>query len=203
MTKIKLCGLSRPADIQAANAARPDYIGFVFAKSRRQVGCEQAKALKRLLDPGIQTVGVFVNAPLEEILCLGREGIIQAVQLHGDENAAYMQTLKKQLRVPVIRAVRVRSAERTRAAERLPCDFLLLDTFQPDTYGGSGKRFDWSLIPPLKKPYFLAGGLNMQNIRQAAALHPYCLDVSSGAETDGRKDRDKMIKLVDMIRRNE
>lgn len=203
--KIKICGLSRFSDILAANEAAPDYIGFVFARSSRQVTADKAGQLKRELDSKIQAVGVFVNAPMEEILGLtgdapGRERTVDLIQLHGDEDESYIRNLKKHTELPIIKAVRMENAVQVMKAQELPCDYLLLDTLTKGAYGGAGITFDWSMIPRLSKPYFLAGGINRENIIQAAAHNPYCIDVSSGAETDGRKDRKKMTDLVSCMR---
>lgn len=203
--KIKICGLSRFSDILAVNRAMPDYIGFVFAKSRRRITPDKARQLKQELDSRIQAVGVFVNAPMEEILDLaegnGDKGrAIDLIQLHGDEDEAYMEQLKASTHVPIIKALRVQSAAQIRSARDLPCDALLLDTYHPNVPGGSGITFDWNMIPPLSKPYFLAGGITMGNLARAAALHPYGLDVSSGVETEGRKDPVKIEELVRSLR---
>lgn len=203
MSKIKICGLSRLQDIDAVNEALPDYIGFVFAPSPRQVGTMQASALKKTLDRRIQAVGVFVDADIDKVTALALDGVIDMIQLHGHEDALYIRKLKRAVSVPVIKAVRVQCAEQIMEAQPLDCDYLLLDTWQKGVQGGSGLTFDWSLIPQGIKPYFLAGGLNAQNILRAAQLKPYCLDVSSGAETDGIKDKDKIIKLVQQIRRQD
>ena len=201
MTKIKICGLSRAEDILAVNRLRPDFAGFVFAKSRRQVSIAQAEVLSGLLIPDIKAVGVFVNEDPALIEALCGEHIIDVVQLHGDEDRAYMEALKKRIDRPVIRAVRVRSKEQVLEAQTLPCEYLLLDTYTKDVYGGSGERFDLSLIPELTKPFFLAGGLNGDNVAAAiAAGHPWCVDISSGAETDGYKDPEKIRRLTEIVR---
>jgi len=198
--KIKICGISRLQDIQAVNAVLPDYIGFVFAESKRKVSPTQAAEMRGFLDKRILVAGVFVNAPPGDIIRLCRDGIINLVQLHGDEDSDYITELKNKINVPVIKAVRVQSTEQLLEAQSLPCDYLLLDTYQKDRYGGSGRSFDWSLIPKLSKPFFLAGGLNTGNIKAAAACCPYCLDVSSGAETGGFKDPNKITEIVKIIR---
>lgn len=203
--KIKICGLSRFCDILAVNMVMPDYIGFVFAESSRRITADKAKQLKGELSPRIRSVGVFVNAPIEEILKLaengaGRGGIIDMIQLHGDEGEEYIRNLKSVTHAPVIKAVRVRNVLQIQKAQELPCDYLLLDTFTRNAYGGAGITFDWSMIPPLSKPYFLAGGIRRENLKLAAALCPYCLDVSSGAETEGRKDPVKIRELVHSLR---
>ncbi len=195
MTKVKICGLFRECDIDYVNEAMPDYIGFVFAKSPRQVSAETAKLLRNRLHPGIVPVGVFVNAEQEEILRLCAEHIIKMVQLHGQEDEHYIKTLKSRAGVPVIKAVRIDAANTQRM---LPseADFLLLDSGK----GGTGKAFDWGQIPAVSQPYFLAGGINETNIRAAVRMHPYCVDISSGAETGGVKDKNKILRLVREVR---
>jgi phosphoribosylanthranilate isomerase len=200
MPKIKICGLTRFCDIDAVNEAKPDYVGFVFARSRRQVTFDMASAMKKRLDNNIRAVGVFVNAAGDDIVRLCTEGVIDLVQLHGDEDAGYIAELKRCVDLPIIKVVRVQSPAQVAAAEALPCDYLLLDTYQKDAYGGTGTTFDYGLIPSLRKPFFLAGGLNAGNIRAAAAIEPYCLDISGGVETDGVKDAAKIMELVKIVR---
>ncbi len=200
MIKIKLCGLTRLQDIDIVNEVLPDYIGFVFAESRRKVCVEQAFNMKKCLNSSIKAVGVFVNAPSEDILSLCQNGIIDLVQLHGDEDAGYIEELKRNVSQPIIKAVRVQSPEIVLKAELLPCDYLLLDAYQKNAYGGTGTSFDYTLIPALQKPFFLAGGLNAGNIKKAALLNPYCLDISSGVETDGNKDAAKIREIIGIIR---
>lgn len=201
MTQIKICGLTREEDIAAVNRWRPDYVGFVFANSRRRVTPEQARHLKYGLDPHIKTVGVFINEPVQSIIDLCETGVIEGVQLHGDETEEFIRALKQKTLCPVIKAVRVQSTEQILEAEKLPCDLLLLDTYQKGQYGGSGKTFDRALIPPLHKPFFLAGGLESSNILQAIEeSHPFGVDVSSGVETEGVKDENKIRKIIEMIR---
>jgi len=201
VTKIKICGLSRIQDIEMVNEVLPDYIGFVFAKSSRRVSPEQASELKIALDKRILAVGVFVNAAPNEIVQLCKSNSIDIIQLHGDEDLFYITALKKEVSNPIIKAVRVQSERQILEAQSLPCAYLLLDTYQKGAYGGSGKSFDRSLIPKLEKPFFLAGGLNVGNVKTAIAdCHPYCLDVSSGVETDGVKDTNKIKEIVRMVR---
>lgn len=202
MTKIKICGLSRPEDITAVNQVLPDYIGFVFAKSRRQITREKADYLKKLLHPSIKTVGVFVNEEIDNITCICRNKTIDLIQLHGDEDENYIKALRKACTNPVIKAVRVRNPEDIKRAEHLNCNYLLLDTYTKYQYGGSGISFDWSMVNKISNPYFLAGGIHSGNILDAVRrCNPYCIDVSSGVETDGYKDADKIIEIVTKIRR--
>ena len=200
MTKIKICGLFRPEDADYVNEALPDYIGFVFVQSRRRVTPAQAAAIRKRLDGRIKAVGVFVDTAADEVVALVQAGVIDHIQLHGSEDAAYIERLRSKTDTPVIKAVRVQSTRQVLAAQDLPCDYLLLDAYHPEKPGGIGERFDWTLLPALEKPYFLAGGINAGNIREALKLKPYAIDVSSGAETDGLKDRQKIIKLVNIIR---
>ncbi|OLN27328.1 phosphoribosylanthranilate isomerase [Desulfosporosinus metallidurans] len=201
MTQIKLCGLTREEDIAAVNRWRPDYVGFVFANSRRRVTPEQARYLKDGLDPRIKAVGVFTNEPVPFIIELCETGVIEMVQLHGDETEEYIRALKRKTACPVIKAIRVQSTEQLLQAEKLSCDLLLLDAYQKGQYGGSGKTFDRALIPRLHKPFFLAGGLESGNIAQAVGeCHPFGIDVSSGAETDGLKDESKIRQIIEIIR---
>lgn len=200
MVKVKICGLRRSEDIEAVNLLCPDYVGFVFAKSKRKVTDETAMELKKMLKPEIQTAGVFVNEQAERIISLCEDGIVDLVQLHGDEDEKYISTLKSRIHIPVIKAVRVRSREQILKASKLPCEFLLLDTYMPGMYGGSGKQFDWKLIPEMGKPYFLAGGLNAANIKEALSeCSPYAVDVSSAVETGGWKDEKKMEQLMQVL----
>jgi len=196
-TKIKLCGMTRPADIEAANELMPDYIGFVFApKSKRHVTAAQAKELKALLAPSIKAVGVFVNESPSVIVQLAKGGILDAVQLHGNEDASYIADLRNHLDIPILQAFRIRTAEDAGIAQGSTADSVLLDAG-----AGTGTVFDWSLIASVAHPYFLAGGLTPENVADAIlALHPHGVDVSSGIETDGRKDKKKMAAFVAAVR---
>lgn len=199
--KIKLCGLSRFEDIQAANRYKPDYVGFIFAEnSKRFISSEQAARLKNKLDSEIKAVGVFVNAPIQQIQALCHEKIIDIVQLHGDEDAQYVSKLKSLVTNPIVCAVRVQSAEQLLRADRLPCDALLLDSYDPQKHGGTGKAFDYALIPELKHPYFLAGGLRENNVMAAiGSCKPAGVDISGGVETGGVKDPQKMQAIIDLV----
>ncbi len=205
-TRIKICGLTRKQDIEYVNEVLPDFIGFVFAKSRRQIGAETAAKLKNMLDARIKSAGVFVNEDIPFIVSLCSSGIVDYIQLHGDENNQYIEALKKELRKadcqkPIIKAIRVKDADSLAVMQKLNSDFFLLDTYSDEGYGGTGKSFDWSLTHNISRPFFLAGGLNLENAAEAiTGARPFCLDVSSGVETEGYKDRNKIIKLVELIR---
>lgn len=203
MTKIKICGLTRKEDVAAANELMPDYVGFVFAKSRRQVSEEQAALLQADLNPAICPVGVFVNADKGQILRLAERGIIRMVQLHGQETPKQAARLKQALAplgVGIIKAIRMEPGVSIREWLESEADYLLLDAGS----GGTGKTFDHELlseIGPIKKPWFLAGGMNPDNVSEAIRrFSPYGIDTSSGVETDGRKDREKMEKMVRAVR---
>lgn len=199
MTVIKLCGLRRPLDIVAANGLKPEYIGFVFAlKSKRYVEPEKAMALKQLLLPDIKAVGVFVNEELPVVADLLNKGVIDVAQLHGSESEEYVAELKKATGKPVIRAFKVAAAEDVESAVKSAADYILLDAG-----AGDGVTFDWSIVKDVKRPFFLAGGLNPENVADAvAAVQPYAVDVSSGIETDGFKDIDKMTAFVKAVRKD-
>ena len=191
--KIKLCGLSRAEDIAAANRLMPDYIGFVFAKkSRRYVSPERAAELKALLDPRITAVGVFVNETPENIANLLESGVIDAAQLHGDEDEEYISSLRKLTDKTLIKAFKVNSVQDVIKAESSSADLVLLDSG-----AGTGSVFDWELIRTVKRRYFLAGGLDSRNVGEAIeTLHPWAVDVSSGVKTGGIKDEKKMADFI-------
>lgn len=199
--QVKICGLFQPQDISYVNEARPDYVGFVFAKSKRQVTKEQAKKMSLELDEGIVAVGVFVDAPVEQVAELLNEGIIAIAQLHGSEDNDYIERLRSLIgNQKIIKAIRVRSAEDVTAAGQSLADYLLLDAYTPDVAGGTGSKFDWQMISHVAQPFFLAGGINIDNVEEAVGVAPFALDISSGVETNGIKDRNKIIEIVNRIR---
>ena len=200
MTRIKLCGLTRPEDIEAANRLMPDYIGFVFAeKSRRRVTQAQAEELKKQLSPAIRAVGVFVSESPETVAGLLNRGIIDLAQLHGGEDEAYLRRLRALTDRPLLQAVRVAGEEDLRRAEASSAALVLLDAG-----AGDGAVFDWRLLRDWKRPYVLAGGLNPENVREAVrTLQPWGVDVSSGIERDGRKDPEKMAAFVRAVREED
>ncbi len=185
--KIKICGLFRECDIDYANEACPDYIGFVFAKSRRMVTMEKATFLKKQLSSSIQSVGVFVNENDNTINQAIKNKVIDIVQLHGDEDENFI----KKIDAPVIKAVKVGDVISQNAT------YILFD----NSVAGSGEAFDWSLLPQTTMPFFLAGGINMSNIKKAMEIiNPYAIDVSSGVETNGFKDRNKILEIVRTVK---
>lgn len=201
MTRIKICGLSTIRDIEAVNILMPDYIGFVFARSSRQVTDITAKGLKKALNEKIKAVGVFVNESIDNILSICDQGIIDMVQLHGDEDEAYIRRLKARTDKPLIGAFRIRSIEDIKRAELCSADYVLLDSYTKGAYGGSGHSFPWDMAKEMKRDFFLAGGIQVSNITEAVSrCNPYCIDVSSGVETEGRKD---IIKIEELIKKIE
>ena len=200
MTKIKLCGLTRPCDIEAANDLHPDYIGFVFdPKSRRYITEEQAAKLKRRLDPNIKAVGVFVNGCPETVAALLNNGPIDMAQLHGSESEEYIHRLRTLTEKAILKAFRIETERDIAAAQASSADLVLLDSG-----AGTGMTFDWNLIRRIQRPYLLAGGLDPDNVISAIqALHPYGVDVSSGIETGGLKDKNKMAAFVAAVRKED
>ena len=242
MTKIKICGLKSIEDVAIVNEVMPEYVGFVFAESKRKVSKEQAIQMREVLNPKIQVVGVFVKEPMKNIVELCMEGVIDCVQLHGEETLGYVMNLKQQIEQPMIYAKRLGQIRLTVSGEELqegisqkrefnirnedvanifdekevniydknedavqleqwPVDYLLFDTYVRNMYGGSGKLIDYEGVPQLKKPIFIAGGLTAETVGAViASIRPYCVDVSSGVETNGRKDREKILRFVEQVR---
>lgn len=199
MVKVKFCGLTRPCDIDAVNELMPDYVGFVFWKnSRRYITPENAMSLRKSLHDDIITVGVFVDESPRVIADMAG-GIIDFIQLHGHEDSEYISHLRTITHAKIIQAFRIKTADDVMRAEKSMADFVLLDAGM-----GTGKLFDWSLIRGINRPYFLAGGLDAYNVKEAVKiLSPYAVDVSSGIETDGHKDRGKMSAFISTLRREK
>lgn len=203
MTKVKICGLSRIEDIQYCNELTPDFIGFIldFPKSKRNITFDKAKELKSLLNKNIKSVGVFVNANIDTITKYCTENIIDIIQLHGNEDVKYINELKSRVNKPITKAIRVKSAEEIIQADKLPCDYLLLDTYVSNIVGGSGLTFDWSVIPQISKPFFLAGGLNVDNVSKAIEMYnPFAVDVSSSVEDGDFKSYNKIKEFIHKVR---
>lgn len=204
MVKVKICGIKNLQDVQAVNRHKPDFAGFVFYPlSNRYVSLIVARRLKAALNRHIKTVGVFVNAPVEEIAAAAELGIIDLVQLHGDEGNAYIAELKKICKLPIIKAVRVQDENDIKRADYYNCDYLLFDTYSQSAYGGTGRQFNTQLLKGVKihKPYFIAGGLNAENVRHAIkGLKPFAADVSGGVETDGGKDAAKIKAFIKQVK---
>ena len=199
MTKIKLCGLTRPCDIECVNELLPEYIGFVFApKSKRNISAEKAEMLRSMLDFKITPVGVFVDEKIEVIADLIKRKIIDIVQLHGNESEQYIEDLRRVIDCPVIKAFRIESEADIASANQSSADYVLLDSG-----GGTGKVFDHSLLKDIARPYFLAGGLTPENVETAVKqLAPFAVDASTSLETDGFKDKIKMTAFVNAVRKD-
>lgn len=200
MTKIKFCGLSRCEDIETANMLHPDYIGFVFAKkSKRFITPQKASELKKRLAPDIQAVGVFVNENIETVASLLNNNTIDLAQLHGNENEEYISVLKSLTEKPVIQACCITAKEDLPFAEKSIADYILLDSG-----AGTGKTFDWKLLQDIQRPYFLAGGLNTENVGTAIQkLHPFAVDVSSGIEINNIKNKEKMTAFITAVKKED
>ncbi|MBR3274945.1 MAG: phosphoribosylanthranilate isomerase [Clostridia bacterium] len=198
MTKIKLCGLTRPRDIEWANALTPDFVGFVFArKSKRYISPQNAQKLREKLNQSINAVGVFVNEAPEAVAALLNDGTIDVAQLHGGEDEDYIKALRLLTDRPLIQAFRVDGPADLERARASSADYILLD----NGAGGTGTAFDWALLKGFDRPCFLAGGLGPDNVARAVRdVRPFAVDVSSGIETDGAKDYQKMAAFVNAVR---
>ena len=197
MTKIKLCGMMRPSDVITAKYLGADYVGFVLTEGfRRSVGMGTFCELKGYLTGSkVQKVGVFVDEPIEDIIKYYAE-MLDLIQLHGSEDDNYVRSLKTLIGKPIIKSFTVTSEADIEKACRSSADYILLDSGK-----GTGKTFDHSLIKDIDRPYFLAGGLNSENVAEAIAeLHPFAVDASSGIETEGYKDKTKMTAFVKAVR---
>lgn len=212
MTKVKICGLKTLDDVDKVNKYLPEYAGFVFANTKRFVTDEQALMMKQALATGIKAVGVFVNEPIEHVAELCRRGIIDVAQLHGEESEEYIRNLKKITDIPVIKATKVQNA--SQVAERMSeeADYMLFDTYKKGELGGTGERFELSILEECLenlasqgrkiKPYFLAGGLDETNVSEVLGrIGCYCVDVSTGVETDGVKDEAKIKSFIENVRK--
>ncbi|MCR5545764.1 MAG: phosphoribosylanthranilate isomerase [Lachnospiraceae bacterium] len=196
-TKIKLCGIKSIEDVGIMNENLPDYCGFIidFPKSHRSLTKEVVRELSNKLDPSIKKVGVFVNSPIEDVMMLLEDDVIQMAQLHGDEDEDYIKELQKKTNKPVMKVIIMRDEFDVFRANESPADFVLLDAGK-----GSGQAFNWDLLKDMKREYFLAGGLHEGNLKKAVVtLRPYAIDLSSSIETDGRKDPQKVKTIMEIM----
>lgn len=201
MTRIKICGLKSMEDINIVNKYLPEYIGFVFAGSKRRIDKITAAALKQELNKSIKAVGVFVDEPTENIVELCNENIIDLIQLHGNEKEEYISYLKKLVTKPIIKAVGVDAESGFLSFEKYRVDYMLYDTAVKGQCGGSGISFRHTILKEQIHPFFLAGGLHEGNVIKAINdCKPYCVDVSSGVETDGKKDESKIKDFINAVR---
>lgn len=205
MTRVKICGLKSPQDIEIVNEYKPDYIGFVFADfSKRYVTPEQALELKKLLKPEIKSVGVFVNERIDVIMSILESGAIDIVQLHGNEDEEYVAELREQIRFSkvlspepeIIQVFNMNKIQNLSDIQKTSADYILLDSGY-----GTGQTFDWEKLKDIDKPFFLAGGLSLENVEQAIReIAPFAVDVSSGVETQGSKDRSKVERFINLVK---
>lgn len=215
--KVKMCGISKVETISAVVESKPDYMGLVFAPSKRQVTVDQAKTLVEELhkqytkrynngteqsnNDEIKTVGVFVNETLDNLITIAKEVNLDAVQLHGDEDEAFIKALKEKTDVEVWKAVQIRSSTDAEAWIDSSADMLLFDAYHKDERGGTGEVFDWSCLDEFERPFMLAGGIDSTNVARAIrTVRPYGIDISSGIETDGVKDNEKIKAFTNIVR---
>ena len=196
---VKFCGLRQEEDILAVNKIKPDLAGFILVPDRRRyVSPDKVCELRKLLDKDIKVVGVFIDEDIDVVEELIKDKTIDIAQLHGNESEDYIRKLKSRTGAQVIKAVGIRSSEDVERAERSPADLVIVDS----PGGGTGNTFDWELLKKIKRPYILAGGINAENIEEAVEmLHPYGVDVSSGIETDGYKDKEKMKAFMALVKK--
>ena len=208
--KVKMCGISKVETIPAVVEAKPDYMGLVFASSKRQVTVDQAKTLVEALHKqckaqndtvSIKTVGVFVNETLDNLVTIANEANLDVVQLHGDEDEAFIQSLKERTNVEVWKAIQIRSAVDAEAWIDSSADMLLFDAYHKDERGGTGDAFDWSCLDTFERPFMLAGGIDSTNVARAIrTVRPYGIDISSGIETNGEKDDEKITAFTKIVK---
>ncbi len=200
--KIKICGITLSETVEVLNQTKPDYAGFVFAKSQRQVTPQQAENLTARLDFDIGRVGVFVNAEVNFVTDTARRCGLNMIQLHGDESPEYARLLREKTDCEIWRAIRVKDSESLLPMQTYPADRFLLDAYLPNAYGGGGSSFNWDLLREIDtSQIILAGGLNIENISEAIRrVSPFGVDISSGVETNGRKDPQKIEKMIRGVR---
>ena len=197
MTLVKMCGITREADVGVLNTLHPDFTGFVFwEKSKRFISKGDALRLSEMLDPKIEPVGVFLNPSIEKVIDIAGSGCIKMIQLHGDESESFVREVQNKSGLPVIRAFKISTKDDLDTAVSTDADLLMLDGG-----AGEGRSFDWSILDDVNRTYLLAGGLTPENVEQAISkAHPYGVDVSTGIETDGLKDPDKMRRFMTAVK---
>lgn len=196
--KIKICGIKNENEAKIINECMPDIAGFVFASGKRQIDINKAKILKKIINPEIETAGIFVEQNEDEILEIYNEKIIDIIQLHGDYDEQTIKNLKEKTNAKIIKVIRVK--EGFYKIETL-ADFILFDTYSKDKYGGLNKTFDWNIKIISNVPYFVAGGINENNIiEMVKKLTPYGVDISSGVEVDGFKTKEKVFNIIKIIK---
>ena len=204
--RIKFCGIRHECDIDYINEFSPDYIGFIFAPSKRMITPRDAGLLNQRRKKSISSVGVFVNTSVKDVLTAVSISGMDIIQLHGDEDEQYIWELRKHTDREIWKAVRIKKQDDIIKAQKLGADKLLLDSFSETAYGGTGVCADWSIIKntDINVPFFVAGGINESNILSAInELHPYGIDISGGIESNGTKDREKIKNIIKLLERNE
>lgn len=203
MSRIKICGIKSVKDIEYVNLLNPDYIGFVFARSSRQVTVEQVLELKRFLNKGIKTVGVFLNEDKEKVLEVAENVGLNIVQLHGTEDLSYIDYLSSYDKFEIWKALGIKSDQDIDEIKKYSQYRIVLDGAK----AGQGKRFSWDsieeevLTEDFRKNLILAGGLNFNNVIEGIQrFKPFAVDVSSGVETEGKKDYIKMKEFIERVR---
>lgn len=195
--KIKICGLMRECDIEYVNRLKPEYIGFIFAEGRRRrIEVDDAARFKRKLSEEIEAVGVFVNQSINYVADIAANNIIDIIQLHGSEDESYIRNLQNKTDKKIIKAIRIETVRDIQGIDNCVADYVLLD----NGIGGTGESFDWSLVKDIGKPFFIAGGIGANNVKEALRLQPYAIDVSSSVETNGYKDYDKIQEIIALVR---
>lgn len=195
--EIKICGLMEEKDILCVNELLPDLVGFMFWKpSKRYITPGMARGFKDLLDPHVKAVGVFLDQNIEEVEAIAKSGVIDIVQLHGSENEEYIEQIKSKTGLPVIKAFSVAKGADADKINRSAADMVLIDSGR----GGTGELFNWEFLKDIKRDYFLAGGLSPDNVGEAVKTGAYGLDVSSGVETEGKKDAEKIRRFITTVR---
>lgn len=196
--KIKICGIKNENEAKIINECMPDIAGFVFASGKRQIDINKAKILKKIINPEIETAGIFVEQNEDEILKIYNEKVIDIIQLHGDYDEQTIKNLKEKTGAKIIKVIRVK--EGFYKIETL-ADFILFDAYSKDKYGGLNKTFDWNIKIISNVPYFVAGGINENNIvEMVKKLTPYGVDISSGVEVDGFKTKEKVFNIIKIIK---
>lgn len=214
--KVKFCGITQEDTVPVLMETQPNYVGFIFAPSKRQVTVEQAKSITRSLQDSVHTtsgnkccsrVGVFVNETIPTIVEIAKAVPLSVVQLHGDETVTYIETLRSQLQeeqlesIEIWKAIQVQGKEDILPWKQAPIDGLVVDAYSKEERGGTGKTIDWSLLDEVQVPYYLAGGIGLHNVARAIRrLQPYGLDMSSSLETNGQKDVRKIKSMAQIIK---
>ncbi len=199
MARVKICGINSPEDVEIVNELKPDYVSFAFYKNKRQVTYEKARKLKQILDKDIRVIGVFVDENTNVVASAANDDLLDVIEFHGNEGPGEIERIKAFTSKPIIQGFRIRSRADVEVALDSHADSILM-------YSDSecGVPMDWKLLTNVTRPYFLAGGLNADNIEKAIKIcHPFAVSVTTGVETDGIKDREKMAAFIKMARRTK